>query len=407
MTTPGFDTLTALLLLATAGFPALLYFRNIRLYRPPPTPNDVAIPAISLLIPARNEAAGIESCLEAAAQSEGIDLEIIVLDDDSNDSTARLVESFAQRDPRVRLSRSPRLPEGWCGKQHACHVLAGRSSRPLLAFIDADVRLEPHGLSRAAAFLERSGADLVSGVPHQRTESFQERLLIPLIHFVLLSYLPLDRMRASIQPALGAGCGQFFLTWREAYCQAGGHAAIRNSMHDGIMLPRAFRRAGLRTDLFDADEVADCRMYQSHAEVWRGLAKNATEGMAAPAAIIPWSILLLGGQVLPTLILLAVALDWIAGQGRFTSPRLLASAGVAALVGFAVRLDACRRFRQNWFSVALHPLGVAILMVIQWQALLNRLRGRSASWRGRTYPRFAEAEPVAAANAQPPICPPG
>ena len=94
-------------------------------------------------------------------------------------------------------------------------------------------------------------------------------------------------MRRSRHPAYGAGCGQLFLARREAYETAGGHAAIRATLHDGVKLPRAFRAAGLRTDLFDATDVASCRMYRNAGEVWRGLAKNATEGLAAPGKIVP------------------------------------------------------------------------------------------------------------------------
>ncbi len=116
---------------------------------------------------------------------------------------------------------------------------------------------------------------------------FLERLVIPLIHFVLLGFLPLARMRASRSPAYAAGCGQLFLARREAYEKMGGHAVIRTSLHDGLTLPAAFRRAGLATDLFDATDVASCRMYHGAGELWRGLAKNATEGIAHPARIGP------------------------------------------------------------------------------------------------------------------------
>jgi len=85
---------------------------------------------------------------------------------------------------------------------------------------------------------------------------------------------------------------------------SGGHAAIRTSLHDGITLPRAFRRAGFMTDLVEATDIAACRMYRSWPEVWSRLAKNAGEGLAAPATLVPATLLLLGGQVLPVICLL-------------------------------------------------------------------------------------------------------
>ena len=138
-----------------------------------------------------------------------------------------------------------------------------------------------------AAFVETTGADLASGIPHQETVSLLEKLVIPLIHFILLGFLPIRRMRRSRRPSFAAGCGQLFIARAEAYHRCGGHAAIRDTLHDGIKLPRAFRAAGFKTDLFDATDLATCRMYRTAREVWLGLAKNAGEALAAPAMIVP------------------------------------------------------------------------------------------------------------------------
>ncbi len=358
-----------------AAVPAAMLFANLRLYRPAPMPGD-DVPSISVLIPARNEEASIAAAVEAALASRHVDLEVIVLDDHSEDRTAELVRSLCEKDSRVRLLAAPDLPPGWCGKQHACHVLARAARMPLLVFLDADVRLGPDGLARLAAFQALTDADLVSGVPFQETKTLLERLLIPLIHFVLLGFLPLSRMRRYTSPSYAAGCGQLFLARRKAYEQIGGHAAIRTTLHDGIRLPRAFRAAGKKTDLCDATDLASCRMYRNAAEVWRGLAKNATEGLAAPGRIVPATVFLLGGQVLPFVLLAASA--WL-------SPVEIALAALAALLAYAPRVQSALRFRQSALGAALHPLGVLLLVSIQWYALLRRLVGRPATWKGRSY----------------------
>ena len=290
-----------------------------------------------------------------------------------------------QRDPRVRLHPAPPLPDGWCGKQHACHALARLAGRDVLVFIDANVRLAPDALARGAAFLDQSGAALVSGFPRQETGSLLERMLLPLIHFVLLGFLPLDRMRRSTAPAYGAGCGQWFVTRRDDYRRAGTHAAVRTSLHDGITLPRAYRAAGLATDLFDATALASCRMYRGAAQTWAGLAKNATEGMAAPGAIMVWTVLLFGGQVLPPLLLAAFALAPRAATNPGSNEVALFAAAAATLASLAVRFAAAARFRQSRVGAVLHPLGVLVLLAIQWHALFRSLTGRPASWRGRQY----------------------
>jgi hypothetical protein len=367
-----------------AAIPALLFRANLRVYRPPPAPSspgdDGTLPALSVLIPARNEELAIGAALEAVLASRGVELEVIVLDDHSEDATANVVSAIAARDIRVHLVRGQPLPGGWCGKQYACSLLAQVARYPLLVFLDADVRLSPDGLARMAAFLDQSKADLASGIPFQETGTLVEKLVIPLNHFVLLGFLPFARMRRRRHPAYAAGCGQLFLARRFAYEAAGGHGAIRASLHDGITLPRALRAAGFRTDLCDLTEIATCRMYRTAGDVWRGLAKNATEGLASPVMIVPATALLLGGQVLPLGLLAALA--WL-------PPTLACLAVIAAIASYYPRCAAAWRFRQSWLGACLHPAGILIFLAIQWHALLIAVTHRPAHWKGRAY-RFLE-----------------
>lgn len=361
-----------------AAIPALLFVRNLRLYQPAPE-NTLAQPwpRISVLVPARNEERGIADCLQSILASRQVELEVIVLDDHSTDATAAIVERMAQQDARARLVQGQPLPQGWSGKQHACHQLSQLAMNELLLFVDADVRLQPNGLARSVAQLQQSGADLLSGFPQQQTETLFERLLLPLMHFVLLGFLPISRMRASTHPAYAAGCGQFMLVTRAPYEAVGGHQSISQSLHDGIHLPASLRRGGYRTDLFDATDIACCRMYHCAAEVFAGLAKNAVDGCANPRLILPVTAILLAGQVLPPLLLLASLVSrqwWVA-----------LVAGLATLLAFTPRLLAARRFRQPWLGAVAHPLAIGLFLAIQWYALARYLAGRPASWKGRHY----------------------
>ncbi len=358
--------------LALASIPASMTAVNLLAYRRAPRPAaGVPRPFVSVLIPARNEEDHLEGILRSVFASEGVDLDVVVLDDHSEDRTAAIAREFAQRDPRLRFESAPPLRPGWCGKQHACDALSKLAKAPRLLFVDADVRLAPDAIALMAAFQDASRADLVSGFPRQETGTFLESLLIPLIPFVLLGFLPIPLMRRFRHPAFGAGCGQLFLAHRGAYGRAGGHEAIKTSLHDGVTLPRAFRRAGLRTDLFDASDIAYCRMYRGAAETWRGLSKNATEGMASPAAIGPWTLLLAGGQVLPFLLLVA------APSSR--------TACAAAALALAARLAVDARVGQAGLITLLHPAGIGALLAIQYGALARRLSGKSATWKGRAF----------------------
>lgn len=370
------------LCLPFALLPCLMFFRNLRAYAPPPKGPATPTPqGVSLLIPARDEEKSIGKAIDCALASSGdnIDLELIVLDDHSTDRTRDIVSAWRAKDSRVRLELAPDLPAGWCGKQHACWVLANHATRPILLWIDADVRLEPGAISRLVAFQRDSGAALVSGVPRQITVTLLEKLLIPLIHFILLGFLPLDRMRKSTSPAYASGCGQLFLADREAYFCSGGHQAIQVTLHDGINLPKAFRKAGFATDLCDATPLAYCRMYEGARQTWVGLTKNATEGLASNAMILPATVLLGLGQVGPWVVMVA---GWLVeGNGSLA----FALGWLGTFPGLFIRLAGIPRFKQPVLGAILHPLGISLLLIIQWQARLMAWTGMRFSWRGRSY----------------------
>lgn len=355
----------AIAALVLALIPAGVYWANRRHFRPPPR-GAGSCPPVSILFPARNEERGIAAALDAALASRDVEIEVIVLDDHSTDRTRAIVQGVAARDSRLRCIESETLPAGWCGKQFACQQLARAARHDMLLFVDADVQLAPDAVARLVQDAVSGELSLLSGIPRQRTIGWLEKLVIPLIHFVLLGYCPLFA-RQLRRPGYAAGCGQVMLVRREAYQAAGGHESIRASRHDGITLPRSFRRAGFATDICDLTGLATCRMYDSARALWQGLAKNAGEGLGSPRGIVPWTIFLLGGSVLPFVLL----------------PCAPIPAGIAVVAIYSIRFDAAARFRQCWLGAILHPLGVTLLIAIQWHALFRTLTRQPIAWKDR------------------------
>ncbi len=370
-------SLIALIVLALTALPAILVRRNLSVFQNARSASASTGCSVSLLIPARNEQAGIATAVESALGEYPGALEIIVMDDHSEDRTRDIVQKLAMHDPRIRLELAPELPQGWNGKQHACWQLAAVARHELFIFMDADVRLQPDSLSRMVGQWEDCGAALLSGFPRQEMGSLSEQLLIPMMYVVLLGYLPFDQMRSSTKPEFGAGCGQLFITRRQDYFHSDGHRAIRDSRHDGLQLPRAYRRAGLSSDVFDASDVARVRMYHGWREVVRGLLKNATEGIANSKLIVLFSLLLLGAAVLPVLLLLlALVQGW--------PPLSCGILGLATALSFAPRWWIARRLQHPLIGVWLHPLSVGLFVTLQWIAYLRQLLGlRGVAWRGR------------------------
>lgn len=364
--------------LVLAATPFLSCVANLFIYRRPQLPTSEDCFAVSVLIPARNEELSIAAAVRSALASRQVDLEVIVLDDHSQDDTGRIVRELAAGDERVRLEVGPPLPMGWCGKQFACFTLASLASKPVLCFLDADVRLKQDGLACMAQFLRTSKAALVSGIPKQETKTWAEQLLLPLIHFILLGYLPMWAMRKWSHPAFGAGCGQLFMADREIYRIVGGHSRIQNSRHDGITLPKAYRQAGYGTDLCDATGVATCRMYQNASQVFHGLLKNATEGMASPGRLVVFTTLLFGGEVLP-LILLGYVL--VAGA----SPKVFDLVLISTALAYGLRLLLAFRFQQPLLAALVHPISILSFLCLQWYALCRQFAGLPSTWKDRTY----------------------
>ena len=379
--------------LVAAAQSLLVGIANLKRYRPAPALDDVAASTrevrVAVCIPARNERENIEACVRGVLLSREVDVRAYVYDDESTDGTGEILARLAAEDTRVVVVPRRALPAGWNGKQHACfrmaeHGLAYDPALEWFLFTDADVRFEPDAVARAVGFAQRANAALVSTVPREVTDSVGEMLLIPLIHFVLMGYLPFGRMRATLDPAASAACGQFILVSRAAYRASGGHEGFRDSMHDGVKFPRAVRRAGLRTDLYDGTESVSCHMYRGFSQTWRGFAKNAFEGLGSLGLLIfitVWHVL---GHLLPWVVITAAAAQMLtqSDASRERPQTALVLAVLAVVCALLYRALLAARFRQSWLNVPLHPISIAMLTAVQWWSLWLDRTGRRG-WKGR------------------------
>lgn len=365
-----------LLALALAALSAFVGAINLAAVRTPAFRPAGEGTLVSVLIPARNEEANIAACVESVLASEGVAVEVVVMDDGSTDRTAEIVRGITARDPRARLEQAPPLPQGWTGKVHACQRLADAARGTHLLFVDADVRLAPRAAASLVAHQQEKALGLVSAVPRQIMKGWGELLTVPMINFLMLGYLPAPIMRTRLDRGLGAACGQMMLFERGAYDAIGGHESIRHLLHDGIQLARRMRDHGRMTDVVLGSELATCRMYESFDQAWAGFVKNAHEGMASWGQLPVWTALLGFGHVLPALLLVLALL----GVG---SP---APALGALVLSLGLRAAITRATGESWWTVPLHPATVSVGLAIQWASLLKLGRGRAAGWKGRVYP---------------------
>lgn len=226
-------------------------------------------PLVSAIIPAKDEQETLPDCLESVCAQAYPRLEILVVDDRSTDRTAEIARAAADRDPRVRLISIRELPAGWTGKTHALHVASAQAAGQWLWFIDADTRHHANSLSIVLEYARRHRAKLASLLPEMRCESFWERVVQPLCGIVLMRTYPLFRVNNDRNPLAFAN-GQYILIERDAYDEAGGHAAVRDRFVEDIFLARRVKALGhpIRTAM--TTDISSTRMYTSLSTLIRG-----------------------------------------------------------------------------------------------------------------------------------------
>lgn len=333
-------------------------------------------PALSVLIPARDEEDNLPGCLAAALADPAVS-EVLVYDDRSSDGTARVVREAAAIDPRVRLVSGGELPSGWCGKPHALARLADEARGEWLLFVDADARLAAGAPTALAAEAVRRKVDLLAPWPGLELVSPAEKLLMPLLHFVVLTLFPTWFQTLRDDPALGLAHGATILVRAESYRRMGGHGAVRAEIFEDTALARAAREAGLRTVCLDGQEVTRVRMYGSFGEIWAGFRKNFYPGFRRQGSFWAFLGLRAGTGVAPFVVLPLAATGAVA-----TDPRPW---GLACLGLWTARGALALRFGQPLWSAALHPVGEAVLVALglaSWRAVAS---GRGVTWKGRVY----------------------
>lgn len=368
---------------------SLIAIRRLDDFMPAARP-AAAWPRITVLIPARNEARQIAACLHSLLAQNYPNMEILVLDDDSEDDTAAIVQQIALSDPegRLHLLHGAPLPSGWLGKCHACAQLAAVADGDYLLFTDADTVHGPHSIANALGAAERHHVGLVSVLPRQRAQSWAESLLMPLLPFNILALLPVGLVRHRPSPSLSAGIGQFLLFRRSAYLATGGHAAVRERVLDDVELARRVKAAGWQEDLLDGGQAVQCRMYDSFGAIWRGFSKNLYDFYGRSPLFTLLAVIFQFALYVapPVLALVALLLRW--------APLLVALPlasyvlGVAMRLAVAARVGACGtdlRRPAGWLSTVLHPVGMALQCAITLNSMRWGLLGRMA-WKGRTYP---------------------
>ena len=343
---------------------------------------------VSVIIPARNEEANIECAVRSVAAQGGVPLEIIVVDDQSEDRTGEILKRLKVEIPSLPTLRVDALPAGWLGKPHALACGAKIASANWLLFTDADAEHRPGSLAELLERAEEEQVDLLSLSPGQLTPTWWEKAVIPLVYVWLAKLYSFDEVNDP-KSSVAAANGQYLLIRRAVYERVGGHEAVRAEILEDVALARRVKAAGGRLLFLPGAPWVQTRMYRTFSEMWEGWTKNL--------------YLLYGGNVKLVLGTIATTLlvDWmpivflfvpVPLRREFASPSGVFLVWLYYFVLINIFALQYRLYRRRLLALDFHPalanyywLGSALFGAL----LLNSLRAHRWSgrvhWKGRAY----------------------
>jgi chlorobactene glucosyltransferase len=353
----------------------------------PRVPTPPGGPLVSVIVPARNEEKNIRRCVEALLAQDYPNLQILVLDDRSTDSTSAILAELAARDSRLVILAGRELPPGWAGKPHALHQAAASATGEWLLFLDADTFLHPNAVSAALASAQKTDAGLYTVMTEQILGSFWEKAVMPLVFTALsVGFSPRKVNDPSTRDAIANG--QFIFIRRAVYDAIGGHEAVKDQIVEDKAISEKVKWGGHRLVVADGRGIAQTRMYTDLASMWEGWTKNIYLGLSDRPGLL-WlgafgaTLALMAALVLPAWPLLG--LWWYAQGGGWMALVVIAE----ALLVWGYILYARAQVNRNmgispWYALTT-PLGAGVFAAMMLTSAWKVLSGAGVTWKGRKY----------------------
>ncbi len=333
-------------------------------------------PPVSVIVPARNEQAVVESAIQSRLRDPDPRLEFMLIDDRSTDATGLIMDHLAGTDPRVRVDHVQELPEGWLGKVNAMRLGAQHATGDWLLLSDADVHVVPGAVRGAVKLAESRGADHLACIPSIRSRSVGMNLcLAPLQRALIL----LTRLWSVQDPNSSAamGVGAFNLVRRTVFEEAGGFDSLRMEVLDDVGVGVMIKQHGGRTMTAFAADCLRIAWYDRFGDFVRGIERGAAKlPPRCPRWLLALTVLLLA--VLDLSPFLALCIAWF--MPGFAWIGIMLSVWV---VGLSVAVAA--RFGTSPFFAILAPLNTVLAGLVGMRIMLRSARDGRIAWRGNEY----------------------
>jgi chlorobactene glucosyltransferase len=337
-------------------------------------------PLISILIPARNEEINIEKCIKAFLKQDYPNLEILVLDDNSNDNTYSIVKKLSQKNKNIKIFKGKQLPQGWLGKNFACYQLSRYAKGEYLFFTDADTHHLQNSVSSAFAAMLNNGLDALCPFPREIMVTIHERMVIPFMNFAILLFMPLALIRKSKNPLFCTGVGQCLLFKREVYFGMGGHAAIKGKILEDVHITKKTKEMGYSYMIFDGRKIISCRMYKNFKQVFVGYTRILFSAFDYNIFMIALAVIFF------ILLFLLPNIFFPVGLILYHWPRdIMISIVVQISIVSLIRTVNALRFKERLTDVLLSPLSIVYIVFISVNSVVQSSLGNGIYWKGRTY----------------------
>jgi len=321
---------------------------------------------VSILIPARDEEKNILTLLQSIKNQDYKNIEVLILDDHSSDETYTLCEGFARKNPEFKVISGKQLPNDWLGKNYACHQLAQQAKGKYLLFLDADEEIYDGLLNSSVYRTKVHRLTLLSLFTNQVMLSFGEKLVVPLMHFMLLNLLPLRLIYLSKNPAFAAASGQFMFFDAEKYHQHQWHQKVKGQVVEDVEIMKIVKQNGLKGEGLLANGLIRCRMYNNYQEAIYGFSKN----FLAPfnysvITFLLYLVFLIGGPVLVGMTLNLQLFLMMLSLIVLTRVMISLSSG-----------------QNPVYNILLHPLQMVSLVIVAHLSVRKHLT-KTTTWKGR------------------------
>jgi chlorobactene glucosyltransferase len=371
-------------LIITAGLVSFVLnlILNLRSLKTPRADSKVPEPAplVSILVPARDEEVNIGACLESLQKQDYPNYEVLVLDDNSVDRTADIVSQMAAEDNHIQLIRGEPLPEDWAGKPFACYQLAQKARGSWLLFVDADTTHAVHMLRSVLSIALNLKTSLLSGFPRQLANSLPQKVAIPVLYFVIMSWAPLWWLHRSKRPKPSVAIGQFLLFTREAYWRIGGHEAVKSRILEDVWLGVETTRHGGRHIAVDLSPVVSCNMYRNIGAMWEGFIRWCY-------SVAAMSRVALVGMLVAGYAFFLAPFYWLWNEFFVVAAPTVWREHIIFQVAVILLMRGLidNRFREPVISAIFHPFGFSFLFMSALYAGGRRVVGAGVSWKKRLY----------------------